>query len=700
MSKLDDALLTPKTMAQEVCAVALPGEVSVRAAWVTASASREQVHLGVVDHGARLRETDSWSGIMPCMAPLGRGVALLFLAGPDLVPVVSVDEAEPVPLKHQGQCHNPSLAGGDGGAWVGWCEREGRRAFVRFGALAPDGQFSSVARLPGEGCAVAVGDGGARALWVDAGVVLSARLARDGMGDPEVVRADAGAEAAALCAAPGGGWFAGWQGPTPGGVLRWPRVARLAGGQWLEMDPPMPVEDMHLQRAEAGEDQGWERPTLLAPEPGRLWLAGRSAQGFRAQLFDGERWTRRLDISQVGWSGRSRSMALYRFEGETLLLRGTAKGLGVVGLQAESDADAAAEAEAAAAAPAPGGFPPSSPSTSMFGSMPLFGDIHQHTMESDGLGTVEDAYRRAREVYGFDFVAITDHDGLAGGCLGPLSWKRQCRLADSFDEPGRFVTLRGFEFTGSRQPGRGHKCVYFDDEVPEQLPGRDPDRLDELLARHPSLSAPHHTAWTGADMDHHDPAQQPVWEVCSVHGAYEHGGDQVIPPRPDVILPGQFIRDALDAGLRFGLVGGTDNHGLRWHHGVGHKADPQLCGLTAVYCEPTRESLLAALRARRCYATSGARILLRVELDGAPMGSEVPAGSPGALEVEVRGTAGLRRVSVLVDGEEQAFVTPDSQDATLRHTIAGARERSRYVLVTVLQQDGEMAWSSPIWIGP
>ena len=689
-----DILLNPHPRVTEVTAVVLPGEGLLRAAWADATPEREAIHLGTVDPDGRLREEDGWDGIQPRLASLGGRLALLFLGAPDLRPTLVLDGGEPLVLG-QAPGHQPCLAGGAKDAWAAWCEHDpgGPGWQVLLGRLQADGRFEHVARVPGTACGLGSAGEEARLIWVADGEVRCARLGEQGPGETEVVALDTRAELPVLAADAAGRWYAAWQGPYAHGVLRWPRLARREeDGRWRRLDPPLPLEDMHLEREDAGEDQGWEAPALLCHGGGGPWLAGRSAQGFRAQKLSGESWSPRLDLSRAGWSGRSRTLCLVELNGAVRLLRGTPGGLSMATLVAPGG-EAAPSAQVSPQPPevVPGPEPGS-------GERPLFGDIHQHSLESDGLGTPEDVYRRARDLYGHDFAALTDHDGLAGGCIGPLTWRRQVELADAFYEPGRFVTLRGFEFTGSRLPGRGHKCVYFDDQVPPALPGRDPERLDELLAAYPALATPHHTAWTGADLEGHDPRVQPVWEVCSVHGSYEDGGETHLPPRPDVVLPGQFIQDALAAGLRFGLIGGTDAHGLRWHHGVGFKADPHRCGLAAVFCEPTRESLLAALRARACYATSGARILLTLDLQGAPMGSEVELPGPAELVVRVHGTAPIRRLSLLQDGQEVASGA-GGPDLVLRHTVSPPRGPGATTLrVTLVQRDGEAAWSSPIWL--
>jgi hypothetical protein len=320
----------------------------------------------------------------------------------------------------------------------------------------------------------------------------------------------------------------------------------------------------------------------------------------------------------------------------------------------------------------------------------LFGDLHQHTAHSDGCGSVEELWTAARDQRGLDFAAITDHDQFCRRALGPATWRIATQSAASFNEPGRFTAIAGYEYTGPRHPGPGHKCVYFGDRVPERVPERDIDALFALLRELGAIAVPHHVGWTGGDFAHHDPALQPVWEICSVHGCYEaEDACPAHPPRVDHIIPGQFVRDALAAGLRFGFIGATDSHGLDWHHGIARWRNPFRAGLACVIgAENTRDGILASLRARRCYATSGARIVVRAELDGAALGSELA------------GTAPIKKI-VAVDAHGECVLELARAGTFARaRTKLSLRDDLAYVYVRVEQADDECAWLSPFWIGP
>jgi hypothetical protein len=214
-----------------------------------------------------------------------------------------------------------------------------------------------------------------------------------------------------------------------------------------------------------------------------------------------------------------------------------------------------------------------------------------------------------------------------------------------------------------------------------------------------ALAFPHHVGWTGADMENHDCEVQTCWEIVSCHGAYERQGGDWIGTRGDD-KSGQFVADALDAGLRFGFAGGSDGHGLNWHHGVCLKKDSHRSGLTAVFAEEaSREAVLDALRRRRCYATSGVKIGLWFEVEERPMGEEITAAGPVRFRVVVQATAPIKSLVIVTNGGKEIDLEAAGTAVDLHGTLLPPAACGWcYYFVRVVQKDGEIAWSSPIWL--
>ena len=85
---------------------------------------------------------------------------------------------------------------------------------------------------------------------------------------------------------------------------------------------------------------------------------------------------------------------------------------------------------------------------------PYFGTLHSHTAESDGRGSIAEAYAMARDEAKLDFFAVTDH---AEFWLFNKedTYRRQREAADRAQQPN-FVTLYGFEYS---HPFYGHYTI-------------------------------------------------------------------------------------------------------------------------------------------------------------------------------------------------------------------------------------------------
>jgi hypothetical protein len=333
----------------------------------------------------------------------------------------------------------------------------------------------------------------------------------------------------------------------------------------------------------------------------------------------------------------------------------------------------------------------------------LWADLHGHSGLSDGTGSPEDWWAYARRVAGLDAAALTDHDHWGQPFLdaAPALWERLHAAALAAHEDGRFVALVAYEWTNWLH---GHRhVVSFEDRLPllsSVDPAHEsPRQLWDALAGRDVLTFAHHSAggpvatnWSFAP----DPRLEPVTEVTSVHGSSEAHDS---PLRIYDFTPGNSVRDALAAGYRLGFIGSGDGHD--GHAGLSHLASPAgTGGLAAILAEDcTRAAVLEALRSRRCYATSGPRIVLRAALDGQPMGSEVAPGTR-TLVVYAAGAAALERL-VLVRGGGPAEVLDAGGEPELSaaFTLADLRP-GEFAYVRVEQQDGHAAWSSPFFVGP
>jgi hypothetical protein len=334
----------------------------------------------------------------------------------------------------------------------------------------------------------------------------------------------------------------------------------------------------------------------------------------------------------------------------------------------------------------------------------FWADLHGHSKLSDGTGTVEDYYLYARDIAALDVVALTDHDhwGVLPLATHPEMWDEIKAETRRFHQPGRFVTILGWEWTNWIH---GHRHVlYFEDEG-EVYDSISPDyetpaQLWDALRGQPALTFAHHSAGgpVPTNWDYPpDPILEPVTEIVSVHGSSE-ALDAPIPiysPRP-----GNFVRDILSRGYRLGMIGSGDGHD--GHPGLTHLG-ASTGGLAAIYADDlTRESILEAMRARRVYATNGPRILLRTALDSHRMGALIPkppSGSySGNLFVQVFTSSPLERIDLIRSGQLVDSVAIEGLlEVTLQRPIENLTS-GEYLYVRAVQEDSGAAWSSPIFI--
>ncbi len=334
----------------------------------------------------------------------------------------------------------------------------------------------------------------------------------------------------------------------------------------------------------------------------------------------------------------------------------------------------------------------------------LWGDLHGHTAVSDGTGSPQDYFEYARDVAALDLAALTDHDhwGLEFLDEHPELWRQSVSAARAAQRPGLFLALPGYEYTD--WIGGHRHVVFFGEQTPLYSSFDErydtPLKLREALRGSEALILPHHPAGGPIAIDWSVPADEelePVVEICSAHGSSESlDAPRVIhSPRP-----GSFVRDALESGRRLGLVGSGDGHdghpGLAWkgpHYPTG--------GLAAILAEDLDGAgVRKALVARRCYATSGPRILLRFAVGSVRMGGVLPAAqaADATLFAQIIATAPIKNIDIVMRGERIVSLPGDgllefAASATLSDLGAGD-----WVYLRVVQVDGGMAWTSPVFV--
>src|SRR6266404_861467 len=92
----------------------------------------------------------------------------------------------------------------------------------------------------------------------------------------------------------------------------------------------------------------------------------------------------------------------------------------------------------------------------------FWGELHGHTLHSDGRGTLDQFYDYACRVAALDVCAVTDHDFMMSDAV----WADSKRITNAHNRPGRFVTLQAFEWSGLTEVGGDHNVYFVTDDPP------------------------------------------------------------------------------------------------------------------------------------------------------------------------------------------------------------------------------------------
>lgn len=494
------------------------------------------------------------------------------------------------------------------------------------------------------------------------------------------------------------------------GLVKWWSVVRIAPDGTQARLAAVDQAELLLP---AGQQQGAELPAI-AVNDGRIVLATRVSHGAYLHVVDERGILPALDLTRRGWGARGLRMDLAFAPDGSLLLARRARHDVVLERFLLSD-DGRGEPEWEPMPKAVGSTKVGPPreikmdgrfAPVLRGTRVAYGDVHMHSGVSDGTGPPDEIYARAY-ARGLDFAVLTDHDYVVGARMMLSEHDENQWLTDVFDALPDFVALHGYEWTTLPVPrGSGHKIVYFRSHGPSPLigsRGRAPNTraLQRAIADEHAFTAPHHTGWTGTDWAEADPRIQRHLEIVSVHGAFEDPKTQPIPTR--AAKRGMFAVDGLKRGNRFGFIGGSDAHGILWHHGVGRRMDPWGHGLSGVIVERNeRPQIWDALYARRTFATSGARMWVVTAIDDAVLGGLVETKPPFTLRWQGAGTMPLKELSIVRDGVSVHAepLNASTTRGTWEDSDVRPGRHSYYVRIT--QGEGiektDVAWSSPIFV--
>ena len=332
-------------------------------------------------------------------------------------------------------------------------------------------------------------------------------------------------------------------------------------------------------------------------------------------------------------------------------------------------------------------------------------DSHVHSgLSADAEGEPDEILFYARDRGRLDALVMQEND-LFVCPLTDGEYQTGAFYARALSRDGKFVALPGYEWTQQR-PSDGtvafdqprfwganypnHRTVIYPRAGGPLV--RYTDVRGDIGKLHAAVAAAGGIMHTQhASFDFHPHPTEVALEVTSGWGVF------FLNPRK--------IHATLAAGHRAGFVGTSDNH--RRSPGLGG-------GVTGLYVSAlTPDAILEAYRARRVFATSGARMAIEARANGVLMGQETHSGGKVRLSLVAKSTRPLRRATLIRDGVDlRSFSLEGSALATtLEHTDTVSASGSHWYYWRVEQEGtsehwggnvatglGNLAWSTPNWV--
>jgi hypothetical protein len=357
-----------------------------------------------------------------------------------------------------------------------------------------------------------------------------------------------------------------------------------------------------------------------------------------------------------------------------------------------------------------------------------WGLLHGESEKVDAAENIEACLRHFRDDRNIQFFAVSAFESVED--TPNDVWKTISTQVAEFNEDYRFTSFLGLQWF-HHAPEEGLRQLLYSKDNKPMLRKKEikTNTLSKIYKTHtpkelisiPSFSMAKGYETTFVDFN---PDFERVVEIYNAWGSSECPAKEGN-PRPIAVDGKQgisenekgSIRKALNNNLRFGFVaGGLDDRGIfsECYESDQIQYSPGLTAIIAI--EQTREALFQALINRSCYATTGERIVLGFYIAGSAMGTELNTKAKPGLGFNrhitgfVAGTTPIKEIVFIRNGKPFHTIHPKEShhefaidDTELLSKIVlpapgGEKSPFVYYYMRVLQEDGHLAWSSPIWI--
>lgn len=367
-----------------------------------------------------------------------------------------------------------------------------------------------------------------------------------------------------------------------------------------------------------------------------------------------------------------------------------------------------------------------------------WGYIHGHTKKSDGMRTLHDYFENLIKS-GLDFGTSTEHDRLKETTDEDFDEIKE--VVEKYNKEDDFTSIFGYEY-GTWYTGYGDICIYhYDNNTPifrsEKNKYNSTPKLIKNLKQYSEnvLMVGHHTALRPGyrNWKYFNNNLEKLVEIYSTWGnqEYSFSNGNPIPPRykffgygkyarkRGAILgkKGCYVKDALEKGYKLGFIAGGDDHFGAFPSGsidIDNGIYPS--GIMAVWTTHlTKDKLWDALNNRKCYGTTGPRVILKFWLNQFFMGDIIPIDKNEELRKErilklnLISPIEIEKIE-LIRNNQIALQKPigdkildfEFHDKTeldqIYLTHSNKKEKFVFYYPRIFLVDMNMAWASPIWI--
>lgn len=369
-----------------------------------------------------------------------------------------------------------------------------------------------------------------------------------------------------------------------------------------------------------------------------------------------------------------------------------------------------------------------------------WGDYHRHTDISNCVtandGCVLEQFRYALDMGKLDTLGTSDHTDIAK-IYHPYEWWLNQKMVDVFYTPGFFVSMYAYEREQKWPYGhrnmvfaqRGGPIVYIQranylaspwqkvfpvkEDGPPEL---HPTELWNVLTRYGRpVTAITHTGATGMGTDWNQipPVDHRVENLIEIFQGARVSYEGINAPQPTVGLRKGETYNHSSTVIGTPVVGqpirsfteknnGVYQHALEIGHKLGVWADSDHISTHTSYGgvyvkEFTREGIIEGLNARRTIAATD-KIFVEFTCNGKLLGTEIEVKGRPVLQFKIDGTAAISRVTLVRNEQNYQQWEPKEKSFEQSFTDENPAAGENRYYIRVEQADGNMAWSSPVWV--